>query len=398
MANKQKTYKRFGLERRIEHWILFVSFTLLAITGLAQKYSQAGISLAIISALGGIQVVRIIHRVSAVVFGLQSVYHVLYAFYLLYVKRKKATMVPGIQDLKDFVGALAYNFGIKKDAPKMGRYNFAEKMEYWAMVWGLVLMGLTGLMLWNPIATSQILPGQFIPAAKVAHGMEALLAVLAIILWHFYNVHIKFLNKSMFKGHLTRHQMEEEHALELEQIESGEAEVALESKEVAKRKRIFFPIATAIAVLFVAGLFYVITMEKTAITTTIPPESQQNVYVPLAPTPIPTVEAPAAQPTGSTQPGTGEATKPPAGDAKSWTTGIDQIFAAKCGTCHGQAGGVSVKTYEDLMKGANGTPVVVSGDAANSLVITVTAKGHPGSFTEDEVKLITDWINNGLAQ
>ena len=93
-----------------------------------------------------------------------------------------------------------YNLGMAEKPPKMPRYNFMEKAEYWAMAWGLVLMGLTGLMLWNPIATTNILPGTFIPAAKAAHGAEAVLAVLAIILWHFYHVHIKHWNWAMIKG------------------------------------------------------------------------------------------------------------------------------------------------------------------------------------------------------
>jgi len=272
-------------------------------------------------------------------------------------------------------------------------------MEYWAMVWGLVLMGLTGFMLWNPIATAKLLPGQFLPAAKVAHGMEAVLAVLAILLWHFYNVHIKMLNKSMFTGKMTRHQMEEEHALELQEIESRTEQVLLDPAGVARRKKIFIPIAGVLSVLLVGGLYYLVTMERTAIETRIPPESQQSIYAPLAPTAIPTKEGAVAQPTTvpSTSAG-GEATQAPAGDAKAWSSGIDQIFATRCGACHGSTGGLSVKTYEDLTAGANGTPVVVSGDAANSLVIKITTAGHPGKFSDEELQLITDWINNGLVK
>ena len=89
------------------------------------------------------------------------------------------------------------------------------------MVWGTFIMIITGFMMWNPIATTNYLPGQFIPAAKVAHGGEAVLAALAIILWHFYHVHLRHFNKSMFIGKMTRHEMEEEHPAELALIEAG---------------------------------------------------------------------------------------------------------------------------------------------------------------------------------
>jgi hypothetical protein len=79
-------------------------------------------------------------------------------------------------------------------------------------------MTITGFMLWNPIATTELLPGSIIPAALAAHGGEALLAVLAIVIWHMYNVHIKSFNPSMFTGWLPRDQMERS-TLELERLE-----------------------------------------------------------------------------------------------------------------------------------------------------------------------------------
>ena len=95
--------------------------------------------------------------------------------------------------LKDF---------FKVEPPQEARYTFGEKVEYWSVVWGTVIMAVTGFMMWNPISTLRFLPGEAIPAAKAAHGGEAVLAVLAIIIWHFYHVHIKTFNKSMFTGKL----------------------------------------------------------------------------------------------------------------------------------------------------------------------------------------------------
>ena len=99
----------------------------------------------------------------------------------------------------------------------MGRFTFEEKVEYWSLLWGTVIMVATGFALWNPIATARFLPGQWIPAALAAHGGEALLAVLAIVVWHGYGVHLRHFNRSMFTGSLSEAEMRQEHPLELEE-------------------------------------------------------------------------------------------------------------------------------------------------------------------------------------
>jgi cytochrome b subunit of formate dehydrogenase len=181
MSEQSKPVSRFSAFQRIEHWVLFASFTVLALTGLPQKFALAGVSDAIIAFLGGIETVRIIHRVAATIFMLEAVYHLVVVGYKLFVLRLKASMIPGSGDVTEAIQAVLYNLGIRRQQPKAGRYNFAEKLEYWAMVWGLVMMGATGFILWNPIVSSTILPGEIIPAAKSAHGYEAVLAVLAIL-------------------------------------------------------------------------------------------------------------------------------------------------------------------------------------------------------------------------
>ena len=175
-----RTYERFPLARRIEHWVMMLSFTTLAITGLPQRFSASPISIAFVSMLGGIEVLRTIHHIAAIVMMLGTAWHLLVFGYLAYVRRTRLTMLPSLQDMKDGWQALMYNIGRAKTPPQMGRYTFEEKMEYWAFVWGAMIMGVTGFMMWNPITTARFLPGEVIPAAKAAHGGEALLAVLAI--------------------------------------------------------------------------------------------------------------------------------------------------------------------------------------------------------------------------
>ncbi len=284
MNSAQSQYHRFDIFQRSEHIILLVSFTVLAVTGLPQMYSQQPWATAMILGMGGIELVRIVHRVAAVLLILGTIYHFIAVAYRIYVKRVALTMLPSLQDVKDGLQALGHNLGIVKQAPRMGRYNFGEKIEYWAVIWGTVIMVLTGFMLWNPIATTTILPGEFIPAAKAAHGGEALLAVLSILTWHFYHVHVKRFNRSMFTGYLSREEMEEEHALELEEIERGWAVEEPTPQQLHRRRRIFAPIAAIITVALLIGLYFFVTFEQTAITT-VPRQQTTDIFVPVTPAP-----------------------------------------------------------------------------------------------------------------
>ena len=283
MSSAQHQYHRFNIFQRSEHIILLLSFTVLAITGLPQMYAQQPWATAMILGMGGIETVRIVHRVSAVLLILGTIYHFVAVAYRIYVKRVALTMLPGMQDVKDGLQALGHNLGIVKNAPRMGRYNFGEKVEYWAVIWGTVVMVITGFMLWNPIATTSFVPGEFIPAAKAAHGGEALLAVLSILTWHVYHVHVKRFNRSMFTGYISREEMEEEHALELEEIERGWGADEPAPEKVRQRQRVFAPIAAIITVALLIGLYFFVTYEQTAITTV--PRQQNDVYAPITPIP-----------------------------------------------------------------------------------------------------------------
>lgn len=172
-----------------------------------------------------------------------------------------------MQDAKDGIQALGHNVGVFRAPPRMGRYAFGEKVEYWAVIWGTLIMVITGFVLWNPIAAATFMPGQVIPAAKAAHGGEALLAMLSIITWHVYNVHVKQFNKSMFTGYISRHEMVEEHPAELEQIERGRAQRVLNPEGVRRRRRIFLPVAAVVTLIMLTGLYLFVTYEQTAITT-----------------------------------------------------------------------------------------------------------------------------------
>lgn len=401
-----RTYERFPLARRIEHWVMMLSFTTLAITGLPQRFSSSPVSIAFVSMLGGIEVLRTIHHFAAIVMMLGTAWHLLVFGYLAYVRRTRLTMLPSLQDLKDGWQALLYNIGRSQTPPQMGRYTFEEKMEYWAFVWGAIIMGATGFMMWNPITTARFLPGEVIPAAKAAHGGEALLAVLAIIVWHMYGVHLKRLNRSMFTGKMTEEEMLHEHPLELADIKAGMAERPLDPVDLRKRERVYLPVAAVLALFMLLGIYGFVNAEQTALTTTERQVPTVVVFVPWTPTPAPTITptvpatetAPATATSADAQqtPGTTAVASGP-----TWDSAIGPMLQEKCLPCHGPAasGGLNLSTYADAMKGGASGPVIVPDDGENSLLVTKQqAGGHPGQLIPEEIAQVIEWIDAGALE
>ncbi|MCJ7566488.1 MAG: cytochrome b/b6 domain-containing protein [Anaerolineales bacterium] len=384
MSKEIRSYLRFALPQRIEHWIFVVSMAALAITGLAQKFAATTVAQSIVSILGGVESTRIIHHNAAIIMMLQTIYHVGVVSYKVYVLRIPMSMLPGLQDIRAAWKMLLHNFGYKNIKPQEGRYTFAEKAEYWAVVWGTVVMAITGFMMWNPIATTRFLPGDFIPAAKAAHGGEALLAVLAIIVWHLYHVHLRHFNKSMFTGKLTEDEMLAEHPLELADLKAG-----LPAKPnavlVRKRQRIFFPVYSVAAAAMLLGTYLFVGVEETAITT-LPPAEEVIIFAPLTPTPLPT-PLPTRQPV-------------PMGN--TWVTGIGDLFSQKCGLCHaGETlmGGLDLSSYQTALEGGNSGPGIIPGNPDSSVLMTTQrAGGHPIQLSEEELSLIRKWIDGGAPE
>jgi cytochrome b subunit of formate dehydrogenase/mono/diheme cytochrome c family protein len=402
-----RTYERFPLARRVEHLIMLLSFTTLALTGLPQKFPASDLSIAFVYLLGGIENLRKIHHFAAIVMMLGTAWHILVFGYMGYVRRARLSMLPSFQDAKDAWQAFLYNIGRSKTPPQMGRYTFEEKMEYWAFAWGAIIMGATGFMMWNPISTVKFLPGEVIPAAKAAHGGEALLAVLAIIIWHMYGVHIKRFNKAMWTGKMSEEEMLHEHPLELADIKAGIADRPLDPNTLRKRQRVYLPVAAVLALFMLGGVYGFVNAEKTALTTTERRVPTVEVFVPQTPTPAPT-QTPTVPPTETSLPTSTSEAQPttdstPATPASSltWDNAIGAMLQAKCGTCHGAAAtaGLNLSTYADAMKGSNSGPVILPGDAANSLIVQKQqAGGHPGQLTPDEIEQLIEWINAGALE
>ncbi len=403
-----RTYERFPLARRIEHWVMMFSFVTLALTGLPQKFSSAEFSIAFVYAVGGVENLRKIHHVAAIVMMLGTAWHILVFGYLSYVRRARFSMLPSLQDVKDGWQALLYNIGRAKTPPQMGRYTFEEKMEYWAFVWGTIIMGVSGFMMWNPISAARFLPGEVIPAAKAAHGGEALLAVLAIIIWHMYGVHVKRFNKAMFTGKISEEEMIHEHPLELADIKAGIAERPVDPVALHKRQRTYFPIAAVLALFMLLGVYGFVSAEDTALTTVERQVPTVVVFVPWTATPAPT-QTPTLPPTETPLPtSTPDATQlaegsttPAAASTLTWDNSVGALFQAKCMACHGVSalGGLNLSTYSDAMKGGASGPVIIPGDSANSLLVTKQQAGnHPGQLTPEEIAQVIEWIDAGAPE
>lgn len=413
MSHKTNSYLRFPLWRRIEHLAMLLSFTTLALTGLPQKFSEASLSVALVGLIGGIENLRVIHRSAAILLMLGTVWHLLVFGYLAYVRRTRLSMVPSLQDVRDGLQALLYNLGLAKSFPQMGRYTFEEKLEYWAFAWGTVVMVITGFMMWNPLSTVKFLPGEFIPAAKAAHGGEAVLAVLAIIVWHMYGVHVRRLNKSMFTGQMSEADMVHEHPLELADIKAGISERPVDPATLRNRRQAYLPIAAVVAFLLLGSIYAFVNAEDTALATINRQAPTLEIYVPFTPTPAPT-QTPTQLPTSTptvppptdtpppTEPGTDStpsASAPPSG--LTWDGSISALFQSKCGTCHSDSAmaGLNLSNYASAMQGGNSGLVIVQGDAGNSpLVILQQAGGHFGQLTHEEIALIVEWINAGAIE
>ena len=389
-AAQQQSFIRFERLQRISHLVMLVSFSLLAITGLPQKFPESPLSqFIVLTIFGSVETARLVHHISAIVLMLASLVHILDVLYKVMVLRTPLDMLPFVSDLKQLFTDISYFLGLRKHRAYYGRYSYIEKAEYLALVWGTVLMAITGFMMWNPILTTRLLPGEAVPAAKTAHGAEAILAVLAIFVWHFYHVHLRHLNKSMFTGKLSREEMEHEHPAELAAIDDGTAWQRPPRELIRKRQRVYTPVAVVLSAVMLVGVFGFISIEDTAPITTIPQGETVEVFVPLTPTPRPT-----QAPTPTPEPGADVA-------ADSWEGTYQAMFDNRCGTCHGitAVGGLSLAAYEDALKGGNSGPAIVPGNPDASVLVQVqSAGGHPGQLTLEEIEQVIDWILAGAPE
>lgn len=217
---------RMTSRQRAQHITLLVSFFVLVFTGFALKYPESWIGLLFIRE--GVR--SVIHRTAGVILILVGTYHVWYVGVTREGRRLMSDFLPEWKDVLDIRDVLLYYLRLSDKKPQFKRFNYAEKMEYWALVWGTIVMGVTGIMIWAKVAIGNHLPRWVIDAATAVHFYEAILATLAILVWHFYMImfdpEVYPMNWAWYDGKMTLGQYTEEHPLDIETI----SQVRLESE------------------------------------------------------------------------------------------------------------------------------------------------------------------------
>ena len=219
---------RFGTFYRVMHAFAILSFYTLVLTGIPLRFACAPCAAPLMRFWGGVERAGLIHRIAA---SFMIAYSVVFVVYLVRKvirarDRKRLlwgsdSMVPHPQDARDFIQQFKWYFG-RGPKPRFGRYGYLEKLDFFGEVWGFVVIGGSGFILWFPEFFGAFLPGWLFNVATIFHGYEALIAAAFLFVVHFFNVHLrpdKFpLDAVMFTGRGTLEYMEEEHPLLAEEL------------------------------------------------------------------------------------------------------------------------------------------------------------------------------------
>lgn len=211
----ERPIMRMSASQRWQHFTLAASFIVLAITGFALKFPDSWIAKLLWS---NEPFRRWTHRIAGIILMVVGLYHLIYLLATRDGRRLLVDLFPVKKDAADIWQAVRYLAGFSKEKPKIGRFGYAEKMEYWAVVWGTIIMGATGLAIWLKIDVTQYFPRWVVSVATTIHYYEAVLACLAIVVWHFY--HVMFdpdvypLNTACVDGRISEEFQAHEHPLE----------------------------------------------------------------------------------------------------------------------------------------------------------------------------------------
>lgn len=222
--------ERFNIVFRIQHIVLFTTFLLLSFTGWALKYPEVEQSRLLVRIWGGPETAGAIHRIAGITMIVDFVWHVAYLVYLIITGKMRfnpvTTIIPLPKDVTDVAHNFLYFFGLSKTKPQFGRFSYIHKFDYWAVFWGMGIIGISGLVLAFPVFASNFFPeftlGWIWPMMRIFHSDEALLAIVFILSWHFYNEHLKVGKFPMswvwITGRIATKDLEHEHELEFEHL------------------------------------------------------------------------------------------------------------------------------------------------------------------------------------
>jgi len=228
---------RFTPFQRVQHWILVVSFTLLVVTGFPMKFADQAWAAWLIEKFHGLTVARIVHRTAGIVLIVGFLFHLLVyvGHHFLTMKRREKwgffrtfvnlPMVITPSDFKKMGQYILYLTFLRKHRPRWGRFSLEEKFEYFGVLWGTVILGITGLLMWDDALTTRYLPGRVLTVANLIHGFEAYLALLHVGIVHLAGVLLKPAvfpcSPAMFTGNTPPEELAEIHPLLLDEAEAA---------------------------------------------------------------------------------------------------------------------------------------------------------------------------------
>jgi len=236
--------RRFGWWTRATHAVLALSVFGLVFTGMPLKYADTAWATLLIRVWGSAYRAGFFHRAFAIAFFFAGGMHVGGLVAAAVRRRFPAVTGPdsivlGPRDLRHIGQYLGYLRG-KGPRPDFGRYTYWEKFDYFAEIWGLLVIGLTGLMMWFPELAARFLPGWIVNAALIFHSYEALLAAAFLFAIHFFNTHLRPdtfpVDRVMFSGRLPLDEVRERYPGWYRRIVDGgggDLEVAPERSHLA---------------------------------------------------------------------------------------------------------------------------------------------------------------------
>jgi len=242
-------YQRFTPAERVLHVLMMLSFIGLALSGLPLLFAERPWAVTLARLLGGFHSAGVIHRISAAIMIGMFVTHLLLVIRRAFINRDLLTivwgpdsMVPQLQDVIDFYRHFRWFLGLGP-RPTFDRWTYWEKFDYWAVFWGMAIIGCSGLLLWFPFFFGQFLPGWVFNIAGLVHGEEALLAVGFIFTIHFFNTHLrpdKFpMDTVVFTGRISEHELKSERAVAYERLVASGALGAKEAPPPTRGSQLF---------------------------------------------------------------------------------------------------------------------------------------------------------------
>ncbi len=218
---------RFSRSWRVQHMLLMVSVLLLMISGFSVKYSDTLLGKVLIFLEGGFQARGALHRLSAVLLFITAVYHFVYISITEEGRSEFRKLLPNKRDFTDLKNSISYDLLKRSERPAFGRYSYREKVQYWAFFVFILLMFLSGVVLWFHDFFFGFIPKWAFDVSFALHGGTATLIILFLVLWHLYIVHLSPGNfpgnNSFWHGYVTERWMKENHPLEYEEMKNKAA-------------------------------------------------------------------------------------------------------------------------------------------------------------------------------